>query len=163
MNGSTENRAGNAPEKSAGREVVLNLGTARKMLPLVAHIGSEIFDLHRRLALLEPEQARLDRQRHSLDWPARSRRYQVRDELAQVEEKLKAVRLELEQLGIVLIDPAAGRVGLPTVVNGHRAFFSWMPGDEGLRFWHFVGEKARRTIPTNWKETGEVRLTGVKP
>jgi hypothetical protein len=162
MNGSTENRAGNAPEKS-GREAVLNLGTARKMVPLVAHIVGEILDLHHRLRVLEPEQARLDSQRRTLDWPARSRRYQVRDELAHLESKLKAAREELEHLGVTLFDPAKGRVGLPTKVNGHRAFFSWMPGDEGLRFWHFVGEPTRRAIPANWKETGEARLTGIKP
>jgi len=163
MNGSTENRAGNAPEKSAGRDAVLNLGTARKMLPLVAHIVGDILDLNRRLGGLEVEQARLDRQRRTLDWPARSRRYQVRDELADLEAKVKAACEELDQLGVRLLDSTKGRVGLPTAVNGHRAFFSWMPGDEGLRFWHFLGETARRAIPAKWKDTGEARLTGVKP
>jgi hypothetical protein len=163
MNGSTENRAGNAPEKSAGRQLVLNLGTARKMVPLVAHIVGDILDLRQRLAVLEPEQARLDRQRHSLAWPARSRRYQVREEIAAVEARLGATREELDKLGVTLIDPAKGRVGLPTAVNGHKAFFSWMVGDEGLRFWHFIGETERRAIPATWKETGEARLTGVKP
>src|SRR5262245_42103471 len=105
MNGSTENRAGNAPEKPAGREVVLNLGTARKMLPLVAHIVDEILDLKRRLTRLEPEQAHLDRQRRTLDWPARSRRYQVREELADLDARLKVARTELDQLGVILIDP----------------------------------------------------------
>jgi hypothetical protein len=133
------------------------------MLPLISHIGGEILDLHRRLGGLAREQGRLDRQRRTLDWPARSRRYQVRDELVEVEERLKAARLELERLGIVLLDPATGRVGLPTAVSGHRAFFSWMPGDEGLRFWHFAGEMTRRSIPANWKETGEAKLTGIKP
>jgi hypothetical protein len=163
MNGSTENRAGNAPEKSAGQERVLNLGTARKMVPLVAHIVGDIGELQQRLAVLEPEQARLDRERRQLDWPARSRRYQLREEIAGVEARLGAAHEELEKLGITLIDPVKGRVGLPTMVNGHRAFFSWMIGDEGLRFWHFVGEAGRRAIPASWKDTGEPRLTGVKP
>jgi len=160
MNGSTESRAGDAPQKPDGRAVVLNLGTARKMLPLVIRIVGDILDLNRRVQALEPEQSRLDRQRRTLDWPSRSRRYQLREELAEVDTRLQAAHQELEQLGVALIDPHKGRIGLPTVVNGHLAFFSWMPGDESLRHWHFAGESVRRAIPANWKESGEVRLFG---
>lgn len=162
MNGSTENRAWDAPEKSARREGVLNLGTARKMIPLVARIVTDIVEASQCLVALVPEQAHLDRRRHSLDWTGRSRRYQVREEVLELEARLQTARAELEVLGVALIDPERGRVGLPTVVNGHLAFFSWMPGDEGLGYWHFAGEQVRRPIPPSWKETGEVRLIGHK-
>jgi hypothetical protein len=162
MNGSTENRAWDAPEKSTKQKVVLNLGTARKMLPLVARIVGDILDLNQRLHLLAPEQAHLDRQRRTLDWASRSRRYQLREEVNEAESLLKAARLELEQLGVALLDPGKGQVGFPTVVNGHLAFFSWIPGDEGLRHWHFAGEASRHTIPASWKESGEIRLIGNK-
>jgi hypothetical protein len=157
MNGSA---ASGAPEKAGQAEAVVNLGTARKMLPLVMRIVNDILELQQRLALMEPEQARLDRQRRTLDWPQRSRRYQLRDDLVAMEESLRVARTELEQLSVVLLDSQKGRVGLPTVVNGHLAYFSWVPGDEGLRHWHFAGETLRRPIPANWKETGEVRLLG---
>jgi hypothetical protein len=162
MNGSTENRAWDAPEKSTKQKLALNLGTARKMLPLVARIVGDILELNQRLQLLAPEQAHLDRQRRTLDWASRSRRYQLREELTDLEGRLKAARLELEQLGVALLDPDKGQVGLPTVVNGHLAFFSWLPGDDGLRHWHFAGETTRRTIPASWKESGEIRLIGNK-
>jgi hypothetical protein len=160
MNGSTENRASDASEKPGRREVVLNLGTARRMLPLVAHIVGDLLHCQRGLGRLLPEQSQLDRQRHTLAWPQRERRYQVSEEVAQLERKLRESNTELEQLGVAVIDAEQGRIGLPTVVNGHLAFFSWMPGDEGLRHWHFAGETVRRNIPASWKDTGDVRLLG---
>ncbi len=160
MNGSTENRASDASEKSGRREVVLNLGTARRMLPLVGQIVLDVVELQRRHDRLVPEQEQLDRKRHSLDWPGRQRRYQVRDEAAEVESKLREAQGELEQLGVAMVEPREGRVGLPTVVNRHLAFFSWKPGEEGLRYWHFAGETVRRTIPASWKDSGDMRLLG---
>jgi len=160
MNGSTEHRASDASEKSGRRDVVLNLGTARRMLPLVGRIVEDVVDLQRRLDRLVPEQERLDRSRHSLDWPQRQRRYQIRDEATDVENKLRGAAAELEQLGVAMIEPREGRVGLPTVVNGHLAFFSWKPGEEVLRYWHFAGEMVRRNIPSSWKDSGDNRLVG---
>jgi hypothetical protein len=160
MNGSTENRASDAPDQGGRREVVLNLGTARRMLPLVARIVSDFLGLQRRRLQLALEQEALDRQRHSLDWPQRQRRYQVHEEGEELVRQLAQTRNELEQLGVVLVEPHEGRIGLPTVVNGHLAFFSWKPGDDGLRHWHFAGETVRRTIPPSWKDSGDVRLLG---
>lgn len=158
MNGSTENRASDAFERPGRREVVLNLGTARRMVPLVTRIIQDVLDARRRLERLTFEQERLDRQRQQLVWPERRRRYLVREELATAENALQQAMTEMDQLGVALIDPNEGRVGFPTNVNGHLAFFSWKPGDDGLRHWHFVGETTRRTIPATWKETGDIRL-----
>jgi hypothetical protein len=160
MSGSTEHWASDASEQSGRREVVLNLGTARRMLPLVSRIVEDILNLQRRQQQLSAEQERLDRQRLTLAWPQRKRRYAVHDEVNAVERQLGEARAELEHLGIAIIDAHEGRVGLPTVVNGHLAFFSWKPGDEGLRHWHFAGETIRRTIPASWKDTGDIRLIG---
>jgi hypothetical protein len=160
MNGSTENRASDASERSGRRDVVLNLGTARRMLPLVARIVDDLLALRGRLEQLLPEQERLERQRHNLAWPGRQRRYQLRDEALVVENKLREAQTELEQLGVALINAGEGRIGLPTVVNGHLAYFSWKPGDEGLRHWHFAGETVRRSIPASWKDAGDIRLLG---
>ncbi|MBY0527499.1 MAG: DUF2203 family protein [Gemmataceae bacterium] len=160
MNGSAENRASDATEKSGRREIVLNLGTARRMLPLVARIVGDLTNCQQRLDCLVPELETLDRKRHSLAWPQRERRYQVRDEVTEQERLLRNAHAELEQLGVAVIDTRQGRIGLPTVVNGHLAFFSWLPGDEGIRHWHFAGETVRRSIPTSWKDTGDVRLLG---
>jgi hypothetical protein len=160
MKGSAENRASDTPEQGGRREVVLNLGTARRMLPLVARIVADFLGLQRRRLELVLEQEELDRQRHSLAWPQRQRRYQVHEEGAEITRQLAHTRGELEQLGVVLTEPHEGRIGFPTVVNKSLAFFSWKPGDEGLRYWHFAGETVRRTIPAAWKDAGDVRLLG---
>lgn len=160
MNGSKENAASGAFGKSERREVFFELPTARRMLPLVRRIVKEILETQERLDQLQPEQERLDRDRRSLLWPERSRRYQLRDEAAAAEERLRRAREELGQLGIALIKPKAGWVGFPTIVNGRSAFFSWEPGEEQIDFWHFAGETARRPVPAGWLPSNQPSLAG---
>lgn len=160
MNGWAENGVSDASERPERGEVVLNLGTARKMLPLVERIVAEIVAARARVDRLTPERDALDEGRRSLSWPQRQRRYEVHDELAAVEQELRDAVGELEELGVAMLDERRGRVGLPTVVNGRLAYFSWQTGEAGIRCWHFPGEMVRRLIPTSWKETGEVRLPG---
>ena len=57
-----------------------------------------------------------------------------------LERTLGDALAEMEILGVSLLDSAEGRVGFPTVVNGRKAFFSWRPGDDGVRHWHFATE-----------------------
>jgi hypothetical protein len=44
-------------------------------------------------------------------------------------------------------------VGLPTVVNGRLAYFSWKPEETTIQYWHFANETTRRTVPPSWSET----------
>src|SRR5437588_3954112 len=88
MNGSTENRAQGASEKPGRRPTVFNLATARRMLPLVQRIVSDVTHYRRLLAGLRPEQCRLDRQRRTLAWPERWRRYQIQEEIAGADHRL---------------------------------------------------------------------------
>ena len=74
---STPNRAGNTTGKSRRKELVLDLPTARQMLPLVRSIVSDIVNTHSAITMLAPEQERLDRHRRDLVWQERQRRYQV--------------------------------------------------------------------------------------
>src|SRR4051794_37511479 len=150
MNGSTENRAPGAPERPGPNDLILTWGASQAMLPLVGRIAADIAGHHARLARLQPEQARLDRRRHTLAWPERSRRYQVQEEIATLEGELAAAVAELEGLGVVLLHGPSGLVGFPTLVNDRRAFFSWQPGEEGLHFWNFAGDSIRRPVPANW-------------
>src|SRR5205823_2231238 len=106
---------------------------------------------------LQPEQERLDRQRRQLVWSERQRRYQVRDDVAAAERHLQEAVAELQSLGVVLLDSDTGRVGFPTIVNDRRAFFSWKPGDEGVRTWHFAEETVARPIPASWVKVAEGR------
>src|SRR5215207_3256082 len=163
MNGFTEYQASGASEASGRNGVVLTWAAAHGMLPLVRRIVADIVPLCGLLDRLRPEKDRLDRARLSLDWPQRSRRYQLTEEIAQVEARLQAARGELESLGVALVDADLGQVGFPTIVNNRRAFFSWQPGDEGVDFWHFVGSRHRRPVPPGWKEPEEARRGKRKP
>jgi hypothetical protein len=150
MNGSKGYRASDANENPPRREVVLSLKTVSKMLPLVERIVTDILARQRDLFRLQPEEERLDRNRRTLDWPGRQRRYQVKEEVVNVERSLAKGHEELDELGLVLLDSDAGRVGFPTIVNNRPAFFSWQLGEDGLHSWHFAEETVCRPIPAAW-------------
>jgi hypothetical protein len=152
MSESMGDTTSSASEKPERREKVLTLTTASNMLPLVRRIVSDVVISQQSLAKLEPEQLRLEQQRRTLSWPERMRRYEIQEELAALERTLGDALAEMEVLGIVLLQSAEGRVGFPTVVNGRKAFFSWQPGEDGVRHWHFATENALRLIPPSWLE-----------
>jgi hypothetical protein len=153
MNGSTENRAPGAFEQSGGREVVLTWAAANRMLPLVRRIVADVMEVHSRLARMQSEKDRLDRERRTLAWPERSRRYQLDEAITADERHLRQALGELDGLGVALFDPETGLVGLPTAVNKRRAYFSWRPGEDGLTHWHYAEDAERRPIPANWTRT----------
>jgi hypothetical protein len=160
MNGSKGNAAFNASEMPERRDVVLDLNTARRMLPLVQHIASDVINSHRAIARLQPEQDRLDRHKRDLVWQERQRRYQVHEEIQRSETHLRAALDELHELGLALLDADTGRIGFPTLVNDRRAFFTWLPGEETLTSWHFEGESTCRPIPASWWKVSEGSLSG---
>jgi hypothetical protein len=153
MNGFTENRAPGAYERPGANDLVLTWGTSHAMLPLVGRIVADIMRGHEQLARLRPEQERLDRQRQTLAWPERSRRYQVQEELLAVERELRQAHAELEGLGVAVLHGPSGLVGFPTIVNDRRAFFSWRPGEEDLVYWNFAGDPVRHAVPESWTRT----------
>jgi hypothetical protein len=138
----------------------MNLVTARRMLPLVQRIVQDILNDQQTLERLQPEQDRLDRQRRDLRWPERQRRYQLTEEIGGVERRLQEALHELQGLAVALLDPRAGRIGFPTIVNDRRAYFSWRPGEESIRSWHFAEESSCRPIPPSWLKVGDISLTG---
>jgi hypothetical protein len=160
MNGSRENMASGAPDKQGRRVRVINLPTAQRMLPLVQRIVGEILGQQACLDLLQPEQDRLDRNKRMLSWPQRQRRYQLREEIAGAEQNLECALLELRELGVDLLDATDGRVGFPTIVNDKAAYFSWKPGEEGIRGWHFSQETKCRPIPAAWNKIADTSVTG---
>ena len=119
------------PSRSQGRAaIVLDLPTVRKMLPLVRQIVTDLLDAERALDGLLWEREGLDRNRRTLSWPERQRRYFLLDEVARLEQRRKNTVTELKELGVQVLDSAHGRVGFPTIVNTKPAFFSWRPDDE---------------------------------
>jgi hypothetical protein len=156
MNGFTERRA-SGTERPGSNDRVLTWGASQAMLPLATRIAVDIVQYQEHLARLQPEMAQLDCQRQTLDWPGRSRRYQLQEEIATVEAHLRQAQVELEGLGLTLLHAATGLLGFPTVVNNRRAFFSWQPGEESLSFWNYAGDTVRRPVPKAWTKPPKPR------
>jgi hypothetical protein len=152
----TPNRASNSAGKPRKKDVTLDLTTARKMLPLVQSIVTDIVSSRRALNTLAPEQERLERQRRDLAWQERQRRYQVNDEIVAAEKAWATAVGELNGLGVTLVDDEVGEVDFPTKVNGRSAAFSWLMGEAELRHWHYADEEFRRPIPGDWDKAGTV-------
>jgi hypothetical protein len=150
MNGSAENTAHGTPDSPERRDVEFTLAAAQRMLPLVQRVVEDIVLNQRGLAQLRPEQCELDRQKRTLDWPDRARRYYVREEVALSERRLQDAQAELAALGLILLDETLGRVGFPTAIQDRPAYFSWQHGEDGIHFWHYPGETTRRPIPAVW-------------
>ncbi|MGH7173452.1 MAG: DUF2203 family protein [Gemmataceae bacterium] len=153
MNGYTENRASGAYERPGPHDLVLTWGASHAMLPLVGRIVADIMHGHERLGQLRSERDGLESQRHTLDWPQRSRRYQVQEEITAVEKDLRQANSELETLGVAVLHGPSGLVGFPTIVNDRRAFFSWRPGEDDVVFWNFAGDPVRHVVPENWTKS----------
>ena len=150
MSGSRSFPTSDASESPERNEVVLSIKTVYKMLPLVQRIAQDVIEGHRAIDGLQPEQIRLDKARHSLTWPERKRRYEIREEVGKAEKELEIAHAELRELGLVVLDELIGRIGFPTMVNNRRAYFSWLPNEEGLKNWRFADEEQDRPIPTSW-------------
>jgi hypothetical protein len=150
MSGSRSYPTSDASEKPEPSEVILSLTTVYKMLPLAQQIAGDIVANHQVMIRLQPEEARLDRVRHSLDWPERKRRYEIKEELAKATAGLERAAEELRELGLVVLDESEGRIGFPTMVNNRRAYFSSHLGENELRFWLFADENTERPIPASW-------------
>src|SRR5262245_33311761 len=116
MNGFPK-RASNSSRPPAREVIVLDLPTVRKMLPLVRHIVADLLAAEQQLGALLWEQEGLERNRRSLTWPERQRRYHLQDEVARLDQRRRDAAAELEGLGVQVIDSAHGRVGFPTIVN----------------------------------------------
>lgn len=142
------------------KQNAIDLTTARQMLPLVESIVRDIVDTRKRLANLSSEQDVLDRERRSLTWESRRRRYSVTDELSTANKAYSAAVGELSQLGVSLVDPTAGCVDFPTRINGRPAAFTWQMGEDGVGYWRYAGEDQRRPIPTDWQQGTALRSRG---
>jgi hypothetical protein len=139
------------PSRSQDRSgIVLDLPTVSKMLPLVRHIVADLLDAEQQMGGLLWEQEGLDRNRRTLSWPERQRRYFVLDEVTRLEQRRKDAIGELKELGVRVLDVAHGRVGFPTIVNTKPAYFSWQAGEDEVGYWHFQGDDRRRPIPASW-------------
>lgn len=160
MNGFSK-KASRPAKPSSKTEPLFELPVVCRMLPLIQRIAQEIADTEHRLGILRGEQDRLERQRRNLEWPERKRRYQIQEEITDADKRRRNAVSELEGLGVALVDGELGLVGFPTIVNNKLAFFSWMLGEDTVKFWHYGGDEGRRrTIPDSWSRQTPARAAG---
>lgn len=143
--------------KARRNEVVFDLTTAKRMLPLVSRIVHDIQESRSLLNRLQPEHDRLDRHRRDLSWPERQRRYVVQEEMVAIERRLRENMTELNDLGLTLLPESEGEVGFPTQLNGRSAFYLWRDGEKDVTNWNYAGETLRRTIPPEWLDNTPIR------
>jgi hypothetical protein len=153
MSSSPKRAFGSSAKKR--KEVNLDLGTARSMLPLVKSIVEDIVKTSNELKRLQPEQETLERQRRELGWQERDRRYQLQDAVVAAEKKLKEALGELSELGVSLVDENVGHVVFPTRINGKQAVFTWNVNEDTVGHWSYAGEDIRRPIPNDWVSRGQ--------
>lgn len=159
MSGAMNRRDSAVPDRPLSADVLFELPTARRMLPLVSRIGLDLLELRRQLLPLEAECQRLERVRRTLDWPSRQRRYRLQDDLVQLSSRVQDALAELAELGLVDLGVSEIRLGFPTIVNQRKAYFVWVPASPQLEFWQFEDERQLRPIPREWLETVEAAVS----
>lgn len=144
-------KASQAEKPSGPMEPLFELPTVIKMIPLVSRIAADLLASRAEVIGLRAEHLRLERQRRDLSWPERRHRYLVQDSLTDAEKRFRGLVNELEALGVAVIDGDTAQLGFPTIVNNKLAFFSWLPGEENVTFWHYDGDDTRRRpVPEAW-------------
>lgn len=144
-------KAPKAATPSNQSEPLFELPTVIRMLPLVRRIAQDILAIHGELRQLRKECRQLDQNRRDLAWPERQRRYQLQESISTTEKRARGYIHELEGLGVAVVDPKTAQLGFPTIVNGKLAFFSWLPTEESVTFWHYDrDESRRRAVPEAW-------------
>jgi len=151
MGRSNRNQADQTPEVLI-QEDVMTWELAASMLPLVRRIVDDLMASDRQLLLIEEKRDLLFQKRSSLDWKGRSDLYHSQDEIKRLSSHLRGLLVELEQVGITLLDAERGMIGFPTLVNNRRAFFTWRPGEDGIEWWCYSSEPDRRHVPQSWKK-----------
>jgi len=144
-------KAPKAAAPSGPSEPLFELPTVIRMLPLVRKVAEDILGVQAELRQLRNECRDLDQNRRELAWPERQRRYQLHEAIATTERRARSYVQELEGLGVAVVDPKAAQLGFPTIVNGKLAFFSWVPGEDSVTFWHYERDEIRRRpVPEAW-------------
>ncbi len=134
------------------QEDVMTWEMASSMLPLVHRIVEDLMASDRQLLLTEEKRDLLYHKRSSLDWKGRSDLYHCQDEIKRLSSYLRGLLIELEQIGITLLDAERGMIGFPTLVNNRRAFFTWKPGESVIEWWCYSCEPDRRHVPPAWRK-----------
>ncbi len=125
--------------------------TATATLPLVRRIVADMEQLHETVERQRERLSVIDQLQGTTDQP------DYQDELADIresmhgeEERLAACVRELNALGLEPHTPFDGSVDFPAVINRRAVCLCWHPSDQGVEYWHEMGEpsSARQKLDT---------------
>jgi hypothetical protein len=68
-------------------------------------------------------------------------------DLRDLVDEIRSCIDELAELGVLLRDPETGLVEAYGERDGEIIFFSWKPGEEGVRFWHRLFNRSEERLP----------------
>lgn len=136
------------------------LSEAEGMGPLVRSILADVADAALERAEAEKQARRAQAFRSDKDYSKRLLHQQAEQELARAEERIARCHLELEQLGVELVDAEDGVAGFPFKWSRNqssrkvrKAYFLLKLSDDpmvGIQSWRFSGEREERRVPPHW-------------
>ncbi|MAI69799.1 MAG: hypothetical protein CMM01_02675 [Rhodopirellula sp.] len=117
--------------------------TATATLPLVRRIVADMERLHKTVQRQRERLSVIDQLQDSTDQP------EYQEELADIrgsmqgeEQQFEACVRELNALGVEPHIPFNASVDFPAVINRRAVCLCWHPGDDGVEYWHEMGEPA---------------------
>lgn len=111
-------------------------------------------------SIVEEVQARYEvvqksgRRHNALAASEEARRADLKEEIREAADRIRACLDELQALGIEMKDYEEGLVDFPAEFEGRPILLCWKQGEEKIGFWHEVeaGAKGRKPVPEdpNW-------------
>lgn len=138
------------------------LAEAEAMIPLARQVLADVTTAYAKDRSLSRRVEIVAGCRRSAKYEVRRRHQGLQQQHDDAQRRLAQATDELEQLGLVLIDPVHGIAGFPflwaTEQNSKKirqALFLlrlWDEPEDGLRFWRFEAESRDRKVPVHWRE-----------
>lgn len=133
---------------------------AEAMVPLIRRILADLSGAYASVLRLKRQVHSLRANRTATDYRARRQFYDAQAELGQQEQRLTSATRELDDLGVVVLDPVRGMCGFPFLWSPtagskrvRRALFLLKLADsagKGIHQWRFLGETTEHTVPSHW-------------
>ena len=103
---------------------------ANRALTLVRRIVSDMVREYKKLRELHTTYQTFDSQGDI------SKVEEIRQQYAQINDRLSELNEELEQMGCELKDYRLGLVYFSSLQQGREVYLSWKPGEDGIMYWH---------------------------
>lgn len=141
------------------REFVLS--EAEAMYPLVRRILEDVTTEYVTVRSLQRRADALRDCRQSSKYDVRKQFHLAQRRLDDAERRLRGLTDEMEDLGVLTLDPVHGVAGFPFALssgrsgkNVRRAFFLLKVSDpprKGIKAWRFEREAMERAVPIDWQ------------